>query len=70
MKTITLKIDGMHCEGCAARLITLLEKEPGVRDAGMSFLTGKGRITYNSHAVEEQRVIEVINRAGFEAESA
>jgi len=69
MKTMALKIDGMHCDGCAGRVTTLLEKEPGVRDAKVSFATGTGRVTYNSYSIEEKRIIEVVQKAGFRAVS-
>ena len=55
-----LKIDGMNCDGCAERITTLLEKEHGVREAAVSFSAGEGQIAYNSHAVEEERIFEVI----------
>lgn len=39
VNTVTMRIEGMHCEGCAERITLLLEKEPGVRDAaGFSIL--------------------------------
>ena len=68
MNTIMLKIDGMSCDGCAERVTTLLEKEPGVREARVSFSAGEGQITYNPHTVEEKRILEVIKQAGFGTE--
>ena len=68
MKKLTLKIDGMHCDGCAERVTTLLEKEPGVREVAVSFSAGEGRITYNSHTVGQERIVEVVEQGGFGAE--
>ena len=65
MKTATLKIEGMHCDGCAERITTLLEKEPGVRDAAVSFADGQARVRYNSHAIHQDRLVEVIEGGGF-----
>ncbi len=70
MKKLTLKIDGMNCDGCAERITTVLEKEPGVRQAQVSFSEGVGDIAYNDHVVREDRIFEVINKAGFSAERA
>ncbi len=68
MQTLTMKIDGMKCDGCADRITSLLEKEPGVRRAAVTFSAGEGQITYNPHAVEEGRILEVVKQAGFGAE--
>ena len=65
MNTVTIKIEGMHCDGCAERITTLLEKEPGVPDAAVSFADGQARVRYNPHAVDEDRLIEVIEGGGF-----
>ncbi len=65
MNTVTIKIEGMHCDGCAERITTLLEKEPGVRDAAVSFADGQARVRYNSHAIHQDRLVEVIEGGGF-----
>ncbi len=65
MTTTTLKIDGMHCDGCATRLQSLLSKEPGVREASVSFADGAARLILNPQAVNEDRLVEVIELAGF-----
>ncbi len=65
MNTVTINIEGMHCDGCAERITTLLQKEPGVRDAAVSFANGQARVRYNSHAVHEDRLVEVIEGGGF-----
>ena len=68
MKTLTLKIEGMNCDGCANRITTLLEKEPGVREVAVSFSSGEGQITYNPYSIEQDRIVEVVTKAGFGAE--
>ncbi len=65
MNTVTIKIEGMHCDGCAERITILLEKEPGVRDAAVSFADGQARVRYNSHAIHQDRLVEVIEGGGF-----
>ena len=65
MITATFRIEGMHCDGCADRIRGVLETEPGVRSVSVSFATGEARVAYNSHAVGEKRLVEVIERAGF-----
>ena len=75
MNTVTLKIDGMHCDGCAARIEGLLRRAPGVREASVSFADGAGRITFSdgvtsAGAVNPTRLIEIVDKAGFTAEPA
>jgi len=66
MQTIQLAIQGMHCDGCAARIKTMLEREPGVREADVSFHEEHVRVRFNEHAVGAARLVEVIGHAGFE----
>ncbi len=65
MNTVTLRIDGMHCDGCATRIKGLLEKEAGVRDAAVSFAEGLACVRYNPHAVSDDDLVKVIERGGF-----
>lgn len=65
MNTTTFRIDGMHCDGCADRIRTLLSKEPGVREARVSFAEGAAAVRFNPHSVSEARLREVIETGGF-----
>jgi len=65
MDLAVFKIDGMHCDGCADRIRTLLSKEPGVRAARVSFAEGSAEVRYNPHTVGEARLREVIETGGF-----
>ena len=66
----TIKIEGMHCDGCANRVKGLLEKEPGVRAADVSYQAGEARVKYNEHTVTTDRLREVVERAGYTAQEA
>ncbi len=65
MTTTTLKIDGMHCDGCAVRIQSLLSKQAGVHEAVVSFADGAARLNFNPQTVNEDHLIEVIELAGF-----
>ncbi len=65
MNRATFTIGGMHCDGCAHRIKTLLEKEPGVRDAQVSFSSGLAEVGYNPHVMTESKLVEIIDGAGF-----
>lgn len=65
MDTTTIKIEGMNCDSCAERITKLVEKEPGVRDAAVSFAEGQARIRFNPGATNEKRLAEIVEQAGF-----
>ncbi len=65
MNSLKLKIDGMHCDGCAERIRTVVGKQAGVQEAEVSYADGEARIRYNPHIVTEEGLAEVIERAGF-----
>ena len=70
LNTLNLTIGGMHCDGCAERIHSLLKDEPGVRDISVSFETGNGRITFNPQATGKGRIVAIIERAGFTVEKS
>lgn len=65
MKSVTLKIEGMHCDGCAATLKALLGREPGVKTASVAFESGEARIHYDPAAVDEERLVAAVERPGY-----
>ena len=67
MTTTTIKIEGMHCDGCAERVKRVLEREPGVREAAVAFATGETRVRYNEKTITTDRLRRVIERAGYAA---
>lgn len=65
MKQTRLKIEGMHCEGCAHTIKTLVEKEPGVQRAEVSFEGGDARILFDPRATSEDRLVAVVEKPGY-----
>ncbi|WP_244437867.1 MULTISPECIES: heavy-metal-associated domain-containing protein [unclassified Mesorhizobium] len=65
MKTTTFKIEGMNCDGCANTIKTLVESEPGVQMATVSFEEGQARILYDPQSTGEDRLVAVIQKPGF-----
>jgi copper chaperone CopZ len=65
MKTAIFKIEGMNCDGCAETIQSLIEKEPGVRMASVSFNDRAARILYDPQSVQERRLIDLIQKPGF-----
>ncbi len=65
MKTATFKIEGMNCEACANTIRKLVEGEPGVRMAEVSFDERSARVLYDPKSVKEERLVDTIQRPGF-----
>ncbi len=65
MKTAILKIEGMHCDGCATTVKTVLEREPGVQMAAVSFAEGQARVLYDPQATVEDSLVAAIEKPGF-----
>lgn len=70
MESVTLEIQGMHCDGCAERVKRVLERETGVRQAAVSFTTGQAQVTYDEQAINTDRLQRAIERAGYTARVA
>ncbi|HYU67820.1 MAG TPA: heavy-metal-associated domain-containing protein [Burkholderiales bacterium] len=65
MNTVTFKVEGMHCGGCAETIQALLERSAGVQKAAASFAEGEARVLYDSRAVTEEQLVAVVEKAGF-----
>ncbi len=53
MKTITLKVEGMHCEGCSSRIEKSLLSMEGVKDVKANHQTNEVIVTLAEEHLEE-----------------
>ncbi len=67
-KTVRLDIEGMTCGSCAASVKTALEKLAGVRNVRISFEHKGGTVEFDATKVNEARIVEAVNKAGFKAQ--
>jgi copper chaperone CopZ len=65
VRSVTIPIEGMACDACAARIQTRLAGVEGVLDANVSFDGKRAAIRYNAHAVEPERIAAAISGLGF-----
>lgn len=65
MKTTVFEIEGMNCDACANTIKAIIEKEPGVRMASVSFGERRARVLYDPQAVAEERLVDAIQKLGF-----
>ncbi|MGH8661822.1 MAG: heavy-metal-associated domain-containing protein [Burkholderiales bacterium] len=69
MKTLTVTIKGMHCDGCAETIKGLLAVEDGVKASTVSFMEGRARVLYDPAAVDEARLVTAIEKGGYKVTS-
>ncbi len=65
MKHVTLKIEGMHCTGCASRIRALLERTDGVKKASASFDAGEAQVLYDPELIAEEKMAAIVENAGY-----
>ena len=70
MKSLEVKIEGMHCTGCAGTIQALLKHEAGVRSANVSFDKGTALVYYDPAETDPEKVKAAIERAGYRASGA
>jgi copper chaperone CopZ len=66
METTKLRIEGMHCEGCAERIGKALSRRQGVREADVSFADGEALVRFNSHVITRDDLASVVREAGYD----
>ena len=59
-----LSIQGMTCGGCSSRVKRVLEQNPEVVNANVSFESNSGVITTTEKLTTEQLII-IVNNTGF-----
>ncbi|MDX2117898.1 MAG: heavy metal translocating P-type ATPase [Planctomycetota bacterium] len=62
-----LAIEGMTCAACAARIERRLSAEAGVANAHVNFGTKVGTVNYDVATMTVERLVELINRLGYQA---
>lgn len=62
---VELRVEGMHCQGCANALTNALRRRPGVLDADVSHTEQRARIQYDEARTDPSRLREAVERAGY-----
>jgi copper chaperone CopZ len=67
-KTVTLKITGMTCGGCANHVSTALKKVEGVLEQEVKYPGDTAVVKYDASKTSEEKIIAAIVKAGYKAE--
>ena len=65
--TINLDIKGMTCASCVNRIERVLKKDESVQEASVNLATEKAKISFDAAKTNPQHLIELIQKAGYEA---
>ena len=64
-KKETLRIGGMSCAACAAKIDRSLNGLPGVTSAAANFGNNTATVTYDESEVSHERIVSAVNKAGY-----
>jgi copper chaperone len=69
MEKIVLKIDGMTCGHCVAKVEKSLKSLPGVEVAKVDLKKGTAKVKYDDSKQTIDNMNEAVREAGYESES-
>ena len=62
---LSLPIDGMHCEMCAANLKRGLVAVNGIKKAEVSFAEKKADVTYDAEKITPEAIAAAVEEIGY-----
>lgn len=68
-RTVTIRVKGMTCGGCATSVEKALKSTDGVTDARVNFKSGKAVIKYDDQKITVAKLREVITNTGFSCDA-
>lgn len=70
VKKIVFKILDMHCVSCAINIDMELEETRGVIKAETNYARGETTVSFNQNQTDEQKLIQAVKNAGYNATPA
>lgn len=67
MKTIVLKIIGMHCSSCAINIDGELEDTEGVKEANTNYAKQHTVVTYDDGKITPEKLISIVKSLDYDA---
>ncbi|EFM13157.1 heavy metal translocating P-type ATPase [Paenibacillus curdlanolyticus YK9] len=68
--SVDLRIGGMHCSACAARIEKSVGRMPGVRQAAVSYASRSAWVVYEPEQQSTESIQTVISKIGFQSATA
>jgi len=70
MERLSLKVEGMNCAACAARIEKGLGQMPGVQKASVNFATEQATVEYDTGQVKVPDLVHKVEKLGFSVPTA
>ena len=67
MEHTTIKVTGMHCQGCVGNVTGVLSALPGVSAVRVSLEAGEAEVEFDPASVDRPALCVAIEDAGFDA---
>ena len=68
MESLTLKLRGMACAGCAANIEKAIRGVPGVLECNVNFGVEQATVRYNAHKTQLETIQQAVTDAGYGAD--
>lgn len=68
MKTIKLKVSGMHCKSCEMLIKDALEEEDGIKSASADMKKEAVNVLFNEEETSAEKIKKIIAELGYKAE--
>lgn len=65
--TVTIRVEGMHCESCASSIEKKLKATEGVEEVRVSYDKKEAWVKYDDTKTSVAKLREAINSTGFKA---
>jgi copper chaperone len=66
METLSMKVQGMTCNGCVGSVTRVLKAVPGVADAQVTLSPGAATVTYDPAKTDVAHLRSAIEDAGYD----
>ncbi len=66
LKTVRLKLEGLHCAACAAAVEKSVGKLPGISSAAVNLAASTGTFVYDSEKVSIDDIKQAVRSAGYD----
>jgi copper chaperone CopZ len=64
---VLIRIEGMHCHRCEQTLRKALQRNPGVHEVEVDFLSGQASVLFDRGAVTPGQLMQSVTDAGYRA---
>lgn len=64
---VTIAVEGMYCDSCAAGIKAMLKRTPGVISADVSYERKEAVVDYDQQKTTPEKIVEAINNLGYKA---